>query len=582
MGRLNQEMSKLLGIDRLKTSPYHPQTNGAIERWHSCLKGMLRKMDDRKTDWDRLIKYCLLAYRATPHAATGFSPFEMIHGRNLRGPLEVMKEGWLSGEVNFVSSIEWVNELRENLANVHEVMKEREKEDKRKMKERYDIRAVERTFEIGQMVLVHTPEMAGKLDTVWEGPYEIIKIVSPTTYRLSVPDRRCHEMIVHVNRLKEWKTPKLGMYRVVVADEVEGDDESIGKIKMGESKLSEEHREELREVLERYKDVITERLGNVRGIEHEIRTGISNSIRCPPYRLAPGWRQELRKEVMDLLKEGILEHSQSAWSAPMVPIRKPNGAIRLCIDYRKLNSVTQPDPYQIPRVDDIDEVAEAVWLTKLDMNKGYYQVPMSKDSVDKTAFCTPWGKFAFRRMPFGLRNVPTTFQRYMDNTLVNLPHANSYIDDILVHSSSWSEHLIHIQEVLEQLRKVGLTAKPSKCVWGARALTYLGHEVGGGIVRVPELRVKAIKDFRLPRTKRDLRAFLGTVGYYRRFDPEFGGRAQPLNQALRKEAPEVIDWDVGKLQSIEYLKTILCSNNILWLPRGDDFFILHTDASRQV
>ena len=119
VGRLNQQMSKLLGFDRLKTSPYHPQTNGAIERWHSCLKGMLCKMNDRKADWDRLIKYCLLAYRATPHAATGFSPFEMIPGRNLRGPLEVMKEGWLSGEVNFVSSIEWVNELRENLANVH-------------------------------------------------------------------------------------------------------------------------------------------------------------------------------------------------------------------------------------------------------------------------------------------------------------------------------------------------------------------------------------------------------------------------------------------------------------------------------
>ncbi len=114
VGGLNQEMSKLLGFDRLKTSPYHPQTNGAIERWHSCLKGMLYKMDDRKTDCDRLIKYCLLAYRATPHAATGFSPFEMMHGRNLRGPLEVMKDGWVSGEVNFVLSIEGVNELREN------------------------------------------------------------------------------------------------------------------------------------------------------------------------------------------------------------------------------------------------------------------------------------------------------------------------------------------------------------------------------------------------------------------------------------------------------------------------------------
>ena len=107
---------------------------------------------------------------------------------------------------------------------------------------------------------------------------------------------------------------------------------------------------------------------------------------------------------------------------------------------------------------------------------------------------------------------------------------------------------------------MGLTAKPSKCVWGTQALIYLGHEFGGSVVRVPELRVKAIKDFWLHRTKHDLRAFLRTVGYYRRFVPEFGWRVQPLNHALRKEAPEVFDWNVGKLQSIEYLKTILCSN----------------------
>ena len=111
---------------------------------------------------------------------------------------------------------------------------------------------------------------------------------------------------------------------------------------------------------------------------------------------------------------------------------------------------------------------------------------MSKDTLDKTGFCTPWGKFAFRRMLFGLRNARTKFQRYMDNTLLNLPHANSYIDEILVHSSSWGEHLIHTQEVLEQLRKVGITAKPSKCFWRARALTYLGHEVGCMVVRVLE------------------------------------------------------------------------------------------------
>ena len=211
------------------------------------------------------------------------------------------------------------------------------------------------------------------------------------------------------------------------------------------------------------------------------------------------------------------------------------------------------------------------------MDSTLVNLPHANSYMDNTLVNLP---HANSYMDNTLVNLPHA-NSYMDNTLVNLPHANSYIVDIFVHSSSWGEHLIHIQEVLEQLRKVGLTAKPNKCVWGARALTYLGHEVGGGVVRVPELRVKAIKDFRLPRTKRDLRAFLGTVGYYRRFVPELGGRVQPLYHALRKEAPEVIDWDVGKLHSIEYLKTILCSNNILWLPRGDEFFILHTDASIQ-
>ena len=198
-----------------------------------------------------------------------------------------------------------------------------------------------------------------------------------------------------------------------------------------------------------------------------------------PYRIAQGLKEELHQEIRSLVQEGILVPSRSPWSSPMVPIKKTDGTLRLCIDFRCLNKVTTPDPYQMPRVDDLlDEVAGASWLSKLDMNRVFYQVPLQPDAQPKTAFCSPWGKFQFTRMPFGLRNAPATFQRAMDEVLgEQADYSSTYIDDIIVYSSSWKDHLVHIREVLQALRQAGLTAKPSKCVWGAKSLTYLGHTV---------------------------------------------------------------------------------------------------------
>ena len=130
-------------------------------------------------------------------------------------------------------------------------------------------------------------------------------------------------------------------------------------------------------------------------------------------------------------------------------------------------------------------------LSKLDLNKGFYQVSLSRGSQDKTAFCTPWGKYAFTRMPFGLKNAPAAFQRCMQNTLAHLSmYSSAYIDDILIYSKNWEDHLDHIEAVLLALREAGLTANPDKCVWGAKSLEYLGHKIGYGMVGVPEARVR--------------------------------------------------------------------------------------------
>ena len=181
----------------------------------------------------------------------------------------------------------------------------------------------------------------------------------------------------------------------------------------------------------------------------------------------------MREEVRTLAEQGILKPSLSPWSSPMVSVRKPDGTVRLCIDYRQINKVTTPDPFQIPLIDDLlDSLSEAKFISKLDMTKGFYQIPVAEKDKDKTAFCTPWGKYAFTRMPFGLRNAPATFQRCMNVVLEGLEEfTGAYIDDVIVYSNSWEEHLRHLREVLDRLRKHGLTAKPSKCEWGASSLT---------------------------------------------------------------------------------------------------------------
>ena len=178
---------------------------------------------------------------------------------------------------------------------------------------------------------------------------------------------------------------------MVVAEESEGTTDPIGKVKMSDPVLSIVQKAQLQAILDEFSDGVTIELGSVKGKAHVILTDGSPPVRSVPYRIAPGWRQDVKEEIQQLVIEGILVPSKSAWSSPMVPVRKRGtNAIRLCIDYRRLNSITRPDPFQMPMIHDLlDNVAGATWLTKVDMNKGFYQVPLDKDNQDMTAFCSP-------------------------------------------------------------------------------------------------------------------------------------------------------------------------------------------------
>jgi len=280
---------------------------------------------------------------------------------------------------------------------------------------------------------------------------------------------------------------------------------------------------------------------------------------------------------------GIIELSTSDWAAPIVLVKKKEGSLRLCVDYRRLNSVLKVDAYPMPRIDElIDQLGKAQYLSTLDLTKGYWQVPVSADAQQKTAFTTPFGLFEFKRMPFGLQGAPATFQRMMDKLLDGLgDFARAYIDDLVVFSTSWEEHLQHLRTVLQRLQKVGLTAKPTKCQFGMTECTYLGHVVGGGKVRMEPSKIETVQSFGVPRTKKEVRSFLGITGYYRKFIPQYASIASPLTDLIRKSEPNRVEWTPACAAAFDKLKTVLCSAPVLRTPDLEKPFVLQTDASQR-
>ena len=279
--------------------------------------------------------------------------------------------------------------------------------------------------------------------------------------------------------------------------------------------------------------------------------------------------------------EGIIEQSSSEWASPIMLVKKKDNSLRLCVDYRKLNGLTPMDAYPMPRIDDlIDKLGKAKYITTLDLTRGYWQVPLKPEARSKTAFVTPFGLYQFTVMPFGLSGAPATFQRMMDNLTRGLSESTgAYLDDLVIYSSTWKDHLRQVRAVLSRLRGAGLTAKPRKCQFGMSKCIYLGHVVGSGTVSPDPSKLEAIRSFPIPTTKKQVRAFLGLTGYYRRFIPDFASVATPLSDLTRKSAPEKVVWATQCNRAFTELKRRLCSEPILKSPDFDRPFVLQTDAS---
>ncbi|KAL0534123.1 hypothetical protein IC582_028404 [Cucumis melo] len=301
-----------------------------------------------------------------------------------------------------------------------------------------------------------------------------------------------------------------------------------------------------------------------------------------PYRMAPAELKELKVQLQELLDKGFIRPSVSPWGAPVLFVKKKDGSMRLCIDYRELNKVTVKNRYPLPRIDDLfDQLQGATVFSKIDLRSGYHQLRIKDEDVPKTAFRSRYGHYEFIVMSFGLTNAPAVFMDLMNrvfreflDTFVIL-----FIDDILIYSKTEAEHEKHLRMVLQTLRDNKLYEKFSKCEFWLKQVSFLGHVVSKAGVSVDPVKIEAVTGWTRPSTVSEVRSFLGLAGYYRRFVENFSRIATPLTQLTRKGAPFV--WSKACEDSFQNLKQKLVTAPVLTVPDGSGSFVIYSDASKK-
>uniref|UniRef100_A0A1A8NMF2 ribonuclease H n=1 Tax=Nothobranchius rachovii TaxID=451742 RepID=A0A1A8NMF2_9TELE len=357
------------------------------------------------------------------------------------------------------------------------------------MKVQYDKTATRRNFAVGDKVLVLTPVSNSALSTKFEGPFEILSKLGDTNYVLHTPARRQKSRVCHVNMLKRYEdgsplskpvtcvvVPKAAEQPMVPQEAGEvGEDfpsscsprlnnsEALKELEGRLTHLSPEIAGDLVKLIHSRKSLFVDVPTQTTVLAHHVEVSEAKPIRQHPYRASPEKRRLMKEETEYLLKNGFAIPSWSPWSSPCLVERKPDGTARFITDYRKLNAVTISDSYPLPRIDDcVDSVGPSRFVTKLDLLKGYWQVPLTEEASLMSAFVTPDAFLQYTVLPFGMKNAPATFQRLINTVTSGLSHCSAYLDDIVVYTDTWEEHLHTLTQLFDRLVQANLTLNLAK------------------------------------------------------------------------------------------------------------------------
>lgn len=590
-----------LAIQHITSVPYHPESQGVVERFHQTLKSVLKKhCYGNGSDWDKALPFALFAIRNHPNSSTGVAPFELVFGHKVRGPLEIVFEMLESNRKGELNVGRFVEDLKDRMFSAWKFARENLEWSQSVMKDNFDKKVKVRSFEPGELVLVLSMDPDSFLEPRYKGPWKVLRKLSEVNYEIEAPgsSRKCR--IFHINRLKPYHSkqgdPLAIVYEPVsvVVDVPPEDSDELGcqvpSDALGENfqnlemlKSSLDHldvnkRKNVLNLIYSFSDLFQDAPGRTNILNHDVDVGDASPVKQSPYRLNPVKLDLVSKEIEYMLKHDLIQPSVSPWSSPIVLVKKADGKFRMCVDYRKVNSNTKNDSFPLPRIDDcLDRIGSAKFITKLDLLKGYWQVPLSDRAREISAFVTPFGLYECKVMPFGMKNAACTFQRLMNRVICGLEGTEIYIDDLVVYSNDWDTHMLRLRKVFEALRSAGLVVNLAKCELGQAKVCYLGHEVGLGQVAPKQANLEAIISLKRPGNVREVRRVLGMTGYYRRFVRNYSDLAQPLTSLLEKGKKFL--WSDRCEESFNKLKSVLITNPILTCPDFQKPLIIAVDAS---
>lgn len=352
------------------------------------------------------------------------------------------------------------------------------------------------------------------------------------------------------------------------------------------SHLETEDKTRLLLFLNEYKDLFAQSVSDLEigcdTLLHKVFLSDDLPVRQRHYKVPHHLKNELDRQINELLETGIITHSKSPYAAPVILVKKKNNTYRLCTDFRKLNLKTLPDSFPIPCINDlVDNLSGAKFFTTLDLCSGFFQMKIHPDHTYKTAFATEHGLYEWQRVPFGLKNSPNSFQRLMSIVLSGLKpfQIAVYLDDIIIASHSKETHFEKLKLVFDRLKQHNLKLKPDKCAFLKTKIKYLGFQISDGKVFPDNDNIASVQNFKIPNSRKDVRSFLGLTGFYRKFIDNYSKIALPLTN-LTKESNTKFKWNPEAQTAFEILKSLLMQQPCLQLPNFDEPFFLCTDASK--
>ena len=593
------ETMKLLGIERKNNTPYHSQSNGLCERFIGTIKKIIGKLaSDHPTKWDQMLDTAMFAYREIPQASTNFSPFTLMFGRKVRGPIDIVHDicsGKQSNE-HFTLTYNYVNELKDNIQKMCKLAQENREEKADTYKQYADRGSRTKTFKEGDKVLLLLPMKENSMKMAFQGPYEIETVCGQNNYTIKIGN---NSKTYHANILKYYhERPNndlfcnVGNVSVVFEDE---DSEcepnpqlelpALTRTKSAQDviinkELTGHQINEVTRILEAYDDILTDIPGRTNVVEHKISVIDNKVINTKQYPIPLHARDAVKEEVQKMLQWDIIRESDSAFCSPITIVKKKDGKLRICLDYRKINANCYFDAEPIPNQEELmSQIEYATYFCKIDLTKGYWQIPLEEDSKKYTAFQSPLGLMEFNFLPFGLAAASSTFQRMMRIVLRDINNVISYFDDILGFANTWNDFLVTLQVTFTALQTAGLTANPPKCLIGFNEVDFLGHTVGAGYQKPDSEKLTKIQMLRQPNTKKEVQSICGLLNYYRKFVPNYAEIARPLTDLTRKGKPNKVTWTAECEQSFVQLKQIMSSAPVLALPDLSKPFIIRSDAS---